>query len=303
MEKLQSILVAIDRSDAAGPALAKAIALARRFGAQVELFLCDAERAFALKHEYDTRGVSDAREDSLAASRRYLERLRTSADCSELRVAIDAACESPLYEGIVHKVQQSCPDLVIRGTGGDGETAITGLSATDWALVRTCPVPLMLVRNRSWSARPRIAAAVDVSREEGQELTRTILRTAAFFKSGCDGSLEIVYGDDGAEAGAAALESHRAALRTRVEQAGVRPEQLHVLVGEPAKTLPEFAAGRGYDLLVLGALTHREALTALVGTLTGRLMETLACDFLLVKPAAFVCPVGGQAAGPAVSTG
>jgi len=31
-------------------------------------------------------------------------------------------------------------------------------------------------------------------------------------------------------------------------------------------------------------LTHREATTALVGTLTGRLVGTLDCDLLLVKP-------------------
>ncbi len=141
------------------------------------------------------------------------------------------------------------------------------------------------------------------SRQEGQELTRTILRTAALLRSGCDGSLDVIYGDDGAEASAAAHESRETALRTRLEEAEVRAEQLHVLVGEPAKALPEFAAGRGYDLLVLGALTHRKALTALVGTLTGRLMETLDCDFLLVKPATYVCAVGEQPAGGTICAG
>ncbi|HEY7878056.1 MAG TPA: hypothetical protein VIC55_07515 [Gemmatimonadaceae bacterium] len=38
------------------------------------------------------------------------------------------------------------------------------------------------------------------------------------------------------------------------------------------------------DLIVLGALTHRKTLRALVGTLTGRLTDTLDIDFLLVKP-------------------
>jgi hypothetical protein len=35
---------------------------------------------------------------------------------------------------------------------------------------------------------------------------------------------------------------------------------------------------------VLGALSHRESLTSLVGQMTGRLVEALTCDFILVKP-------------------
>jgi len=36
-------------------------------------------------------------------------------------------------------------------------------------------------------------------------------------------------------------------------------------------------------MLVLGALTHRHSMTALLGTLTGRLIETVGCDLLLVR--------------------
>ena len=72
------------------------------------------------------------------------------------------------------------------------------------------------------------------------------------------------------------------ALHVALKLAGVRPDQVHVIPGEPAQTLPRFAAGR-YDLFVMGALTHRKTPAALVGTLTGRLLETLDCDFVLVK--------------------
>jgi universal stress protein E len=301
MDKLESILVTVDRSNNARHTLAKASALAGRFGARLELFLCDAEHAYALKHEYDSRDVSDARESCLEESRRYLERLRASADFGELRVGIDAMCESPLYEGIVHRVQQSCPDLVIRSIGDFAVGEPAALSTTDWALVRTCPAPLMLTRGRAWGRQPRIAAAVDT--DEAPELTHAILRTAAFLKTGCEGVLGVVYGADATESSAPAIESHQAVLRKRVEEAEVQAEQLHVLVGEPAKTLPRFAADHRYDVLVLGALTHRKAPATLVGTLTGKLIEALDCDFLLVKPATYVCPVGKELVGGATMTG
>jgi hypothetical protein len=37
----------------------------------------------------------------------------------------------------------------------------------------------------------------------------------------------------------------------------------------------------------MGALTHRKGLSLLVGTLTGKLVEAVDCDFVLVKPASY----------------
>jgi nucleotide-binding universal stress UspA family protein len=65
--------------------------------------------------------------------------------------------------------------------------------------------------------------------------------------------------------------------------ADVRPDQVHVVMGDPVRSIPEFVAQQRYELLVLGALTHRKTMTALVGTLTGRLIESVKCDLLLVS--------------------
>jgi universal stress protein E len=290
LERIESILVVVERGAGASRAIAKAIELGRKFAARIELFLCDAERAFALKHEYDTRGVDEARSASLQESRRYLERLRAQANIGDLQVAVDAMCESPLYEAVVHKVQESRPDVVIRRVAGISETQPTALSATDWALARTCPVPLLLTHGRAWQARPRIAAAVDISEAETPGLARSILRTADFLRQGCQGIVEVLHVCTPAVSNVE-LESQRAALRERVEEAGVQAQDLHVLVGEPADALPQFAAQRHYDVLILGALTHRKGFATDVGTLTGRLVECLGCDFLLVKPGSYVSPV------------
>ena len=67
---------------------------------------------------------------------------------------------------------------------------------------------------------------------------------------------------------------------------------VHILAGTPEVSLPRFAKGRSYDAMLLGALTHRPGVTAQVGTLTSRLVEALECDFILVKPSAYHCPVG-----------
>ena len=67
---------------------------------------------------------------------------------------------------------------------------------------------------------------------------------------------------------------------------------LDLLVGNPEASLPGFAKRHRYDAMLLGALTHRPGVTEQVGTLTSRLVESLECDFLLVKPRTYQSHVG-----------
>jgi universal stress protein E len=293
VNKLQSILVVVERKPVSHYALLKGYMLARHCGARLELFMCDAEHAFALRHAYDRRGTEHARSTCLADGRRFVESMRQSVAAQDVPIDIDVACESPLYEGIVRKVLAGAPDLVIKAIGGDdGERTV--MTPSDWQLARTCPVPLMLTRGRTWSVAPRIVAAVDVSVDEPAGMARAIVSTAQFLATGCSGELDIVYSEQRStadvEAGGQPPESAKPLLRLAKELGRPR-EIVHVLQGDPETTLPGFAARHRCDLLVLGALMHRESPAALVGSLTSRLMECLDCDFVLVKPESYSCPV------------
>lgn len=276
-EKIRSILAVIDRhGNRAWPVAVKAATLARLTGARLELFQCDSEAAFSLQHQYEPDVAAAARASCLKASRRYLESLQRKL--TDVDISLSVACESPLYESIVHAVRRSRPDLVIHGAA-----AAAPLDPNHWELVRACPAPLLLTRGRAWKPHPTIAAAVDVSPGESAELTRAILRTAAGVASAAAGTVELMHGGRFDAALPPAFDACRAALAERAGEAGLEGAECHLLVGEPAEALREFSLRRNFDLIVLGALTHRKTLTELVGTLTGRLIESVDTDFLLVK--------------------
>ena len=278
--KVRSILAAVDHDgNQAKRVAAKAVTLARLTGAHLELFLCDADTAFSGRHQYEPEAAARANESSLTESRHFLETLRRGL-ASDVEISLSVACESPLYEGIVHAVRRSRPDLVIRGAA-----AAMPLAPNDWELVRACPAPLLLTRGLPWKTPPLIAAAVDVSPGESAELTHAILRAAADLAQAAGGTVEVVHAGRYDETPPPAADSRRAALAERARDADLEGVECHLIAGEPAAALREFSARRGFDLIVLGALTHRKSLTALVGTLTGRLIESLDTDFLLVKPA------------------
>ena len=282
-------MAAVDREDRPRDVAAKAVALARLSGSGVELFHCDAERAYSRQHQYDPRAAVRDREICLDESRRFLDSLWRSLEVRDVEASMSVACESPLYAGIVHAVERHHPALVVRGSHkshGASHAEAGGLDANDWELVRACPSPLLLTHGKAWKSHPVVAAAIDLSAAESAELTRTILRTAAEVARSAGGDLEIVNASpcDRDARQEQEEESRRLALAEQAHAAGVEAAAIHVLCGEPAAVLPQFAQRRDFDLIVLGALTHRKALTALVGTLTGKLIETLDCDCLLVKP-------------------
>lgn len=290
MQKLTTILAVIDPAAQPQQVLGKALALARYFGARIELFLCDAEHAYMLGRAYDTAGVDRAHALCVEEGRRYLGHLGHDCGVTDVAINVDVACESPLYESIVRKAQECAADLVIKAASGDHPMRRFCLGANDWQLARTCPATLMLVRGRTWAPLPRFAAAVDVSDSETAGLALGVMRTAEYLSLGCHAELELLYSAVDIE-DAEAYGHRLTKLSQLAEEFHVGRDHVHALQGAPEQRLPAFAAARGYDVLVMGALTHRKGITSLIGTLTSHLVDALDCDFVLVKPEGFCSPL------------
>ncbi len=278
MRQPTSILAILDRSRLDYDVLAKAARIAEQSGATLELFLCDAEHAYALKREYDPSHNPQVRRECLAKAVAYLSDIRGSLDMPAERVSVSAACESPLYEGIVRRVLDVRPDLVIRGAGNsDGPRP--SFDPNDWQLMRRCPATLMMTRGRKWRRPPRFVAAVDISVEEREGLAACIVETAEMLRAAHGGELDVLHAAPDIDAIARRARESTLQRLTRATKGMWR-----VLDGEAEQILPRYTAERDYDVLVIGALTHRPEMVDLVGSLTSRLMESVDCDFVLVKP-------------------
>jgi universal stress protein E len=289
MNMPSSILVVVERTEGASDLIKKALEIARRFGARVELFLCEAEQAYELAHAYDREGIQEARAESIAKARDYLSHLKACIDATDIEITIDAVCESPLYEAVVRKVLHSTPDLVIKGLAAVHARQHRTADPNDWQLMRTCPATLMLTRRGAWHVPPRFAAAVDVSEQETPSLPQNVMQAASMLVLPWQASLDVLYGESGTSD--VAVSSHADNLRSLCDAHGVTPDRTHVLYGPAEESLAPFAQEQDFDVLVLGALTHRPAGTVLVGTLTSKLLDALDCDFVLVKSSSYRCPI------------
>jgi len=87
-----SILVVTDHGEGIADCLGKVLGLAREYGARIELFLCEAEQAYELAHQYDREGVEKARAECVSAALAYLSDLRAALDPQGVEVSVGFAC-------------------------------------------------------------------------------------------------------------------------------------------------------------------------------------------------------------------
>jgi len=258
MEKITRILAVVERRENATLVLEKAVALARRFGARVDLLLGDS--AFA----------SDL-----------------STACRDLNYREVAMCilhrgQTPMHELILRRALETRPDLVIKEPAGAHPMHRWTLDDNDWRLANDCPAPVLLVRHRQWAKPIRFAAAVDVSDPDTADVARSILHTAGFLAMGVDGNLDILYSER--EQHDEALRIERAVkLAQLVREFHVGCERIQVFSGEPENVLPPLVAARHYDVLIIGAHSRQVGLQSLFGGNTSRIVEATDGDVVLVK--------------------
>jgi len=199
----------------------------------------------------------------------------------------------PLHALLLRRIHERLPDLVIKAPAGAHPLRGWTLHANDRELAMQCPVPVVLAGMNPWARPMRIAAAVDVSNHETAIVARGILQAAGFLTLGCHGTLDILYSER--EGRDETLRMERAVkLAQLVREFHVGSERLQIFDGAPDQQLPPLIAARQYDLLVLGAVSHREGTCLVLDTLSSKLADSTGGDVVLVK--------GGEAAPQAPRT-
>lgn len=258
MEKITRILATVERRENGALVLEKAVALARRFGARIDLMLTDS----ALMADLST----------LCRVMKYDEVVVSSVHRGQMS----------LRELILRRALETRPDLVVKEPAAAQPMTRWTLDEDDWHLANDCPAPILLVRYRKWASPARFAAAVDVSDRDYAALARSILHTAGFLAMGVHGSLDILYSER--EQQDEALRMERAVvLAQMVREFNVGCERIQVFSGEPGKVLPPILAARQYDVLVVGASSRQTGLRARDGSTSHRIIEATDGDVVLVR--------------------
>ena len=311
MQRLDRILAVIDPTVDAQPGATKAARLAHSAGAALELFACDFEPVLTGAPFFDTDALRQMRDAAVAERAGRLERQAAELRRDGLEVTTHVHWDNPLHAGILHRIEEWRPDLVVKDTHYHSPLKRTFFSNTDWHLVRTCPVPLLLAKPAAWPARPRILAAIDPAHQHAKPaaLDGDILDAAQLVARCLDGQVEVVHAFFpaallAATAGMAGMplaagigtadlvEAERARITAGVHEVaasrGLKPAVTRVLQGAVAELLPKYAEQTDAAILVMGAVSRSRLRELFVGSTAERVLDRLPCDVLVVKPLDFV---------------
>ncbi len=142
----ETILVAIDGSDAAGRALDEAIALARALGSALRIvYVADARVPDeSLTYAPPAQLAEDFRVDTEAVLPRAVERARAQGVAADGTVWRDPAHRVAVQ--VLDEARRTGAALIVMGTHGRGGLVRVALGSDAEAVLREAPVPVLLVR-------------------------------------------------------------------------------------------------------------------------------------------------------------
>jgi universal stress protein E len=300
--RARSILAIIDPTAEEYPSLAKAAHLAARYGARLELFVCDTKSARETR--WSAQRLRDPNRLLDLDLKPMLEALAAPLREQGLDVATDCAYADSLADGLLDRIRQARADLVVKDTHSHSLLRRTLVANTDWELIRHCDAPLLLVRARQWAAAPVVVAAVDPGHvnDKSAALDRAILKWGRSVSEILEASLHIVHAYvplavASAAANMAAPSTHtltpevmgferrqkQRELQALAAPYGIADEFLHVDLGVASDVIPLQSEALHADITVMGAVARSGLQRLFIGTTAERVLERLACDVLIVK--------------------
>ncbi len=306
MNRIRNILVIVDPTATEHSSLDKAQRLAARFDARVELYICDTKAA------RETRLLAQRATDPSRLLdvnlKPMLEALAQPMRDNGIDVCTELEYSDRLADGLLDRTMRTCADLVIKDTHHHSVLKRTLITNTDWQLIRSCPVPLLLTKATRWGTTPNIVAAVDPGHlnDKPADLDHQILQYAKAFAGRLDGTLHAVHAyiplSIAAAAGNVAGQmastltpevvqyedrEKRKELRTLTEQYGIPESNLHLELGVATDVLAEQAEALNASLVVMGAIARSGLQRIFIGSTAERVLEKLSCDVLVLKPTDF----------------
>jgi universal stress protein E len=307
MKRFRNILASVDTRREMNPALDCAAHLAEQNRASLKLV--DVVPDFSWPVRLALPDYAHARELLLQAKREQLEALAAPIRDKGLDVKT-AVFSGKTSVAIIREVIRAEHDLVVRVVKGAESPYESFFGSTTTRLLRNCPCAVWAIKSQEEPRFHKILAAIDPEPldEEHAQLNRNVMELAGSLAEMQGGEFHVVH--VWSLFGESALASHlppedfeavQARAQTSVNDAmdrflaafqlRVGDAQVHLLKGEPSRTITEFVRANDFDLLVMGTI-GRSGMSALVmGNTAEMIFDRVQCAVLALKPQSFLSPV------------
>jgi len=209
----------------------------------------------------------------------------------DLNVTGRALWDHPLDEAVAKEVRVRSADLVVIAPAD-----ANGLSQSDWRLVSTCPVPVLVVKATPDRKYRHIVAAVDPFHLHAKptELDLAILAHARDLQAQTGATLSALHcftpydhlGTDFTKpmSRTSDADARRAELEVLLRKADLQGSAARLEIGATHDVIKRLAERGEADVVVMGALSRGRIKDWLIGSTAERVLHAARVDVLAVKP-------------------
>lgn len=307
MKRFKNILYILDEETLTHHSSADKVAtLARLNDARVCVLIADETTLFDDLSLKISGRYAEIKQAILRQNTEDLKRFTSHERWSDIDIGVGHA-ESGSFISIIRKVLRDGHDLVIKE-----ETLERGIDQLAMRLVRKCPCPVWVIKRDSGDFK-RILAAVNVGADyaEAQALNQKII--------------ELTYSLAQREQGEAhylhvwrlehevtlrgprfnVSEEEISAMKTRISEERLaqlhdlldrnhilrKADIIHIKEGKSEEVIKKSISDLGVDVVVMGSVGRSGVPGLLIGNKAEKILNTINCTVLTIKPDGFVSPV------------
>lgn len=308
----QPILICIDPESDNEALLLKGARIAQATDRPVTLLSVVYDTYVSARHLLDPDKLQTLQTHLMESELHRLEQYAQGLRKRGIHTRTRAVWDTPVAEAIIRQAADLNVSLVITGAHEDQASRRFKLRQPDWVLIRDCPRPLLVVGERPFGEKLRLAGAVDPLHEHDKpaELDDRIIQIGQKLADAADGDFHLFhviprasrlealmtgelmpFSSLASELDEQLKARHEFRMDELAEESDVSPERVHVRRGYVTETLCQLAEEQSIDVMIVGAVSRNAIARAIIGNTADTLLEALPCDLLIVKPGWFNSPV------------
>lgn len=266
--QLRRIFVVIDPQRLVQAALEKGEWLARRSGAELELY-CSVDP--------ETAADADAQARLLDRTRSAIERLIDKPVQEGLKISVKVEANRDWRSAIAYAANQSGADLVIKTASPRGPLRRRLMQTSDWTLIRNCSRPMLMASPTRGGVPQLVLAAVKVNPEEAvyTELNDRVVNLSHEIADLVGAELHVVtvFRGDGVF-----FDRQKFADSCRLPR-----NRIHAVEGSSYEGIAEVAEKLGADAVIVGS-APRPTRGSVLGSTAERVIDEVPGDVLVLPP-------------------
>jgi len=302
MDKLHRAIVVYDENSESQPqpAVIRGIEIARKFNLEIFLVAVVYDSAIELYSRIDKKHFQSLKDNIVESTEQNLHRIAEGIEKQGVNCKLKVVWGRHADEIITKMINLDGGDIVIKATHPESLLKKMFITPVDWNLLRHCPTPVLLVKQKDWFERGSIIVAVDSASVDPthQELNRSLVRHAKRIAASTNRMVHVVnvfpipileVPVEFSAINYEELQIQSEALHKRMTAEllldfDIPESQQHVISGLPEEVIAEQVNHLNGHLLIIGTIGRTGISAAIIGNTAEQTIDKVSCDVLAIKP-------------------